>query len=68
MLGGAVAAVGTSTGLHFHANSLADSLRDPNTPDKPGVQSRLNTEQTISNVLIGVSLAFAVGAIAFWNF
>jgi tetratricopeptide (TPR) repeat protein len=68
MLGGAVVAVGTSTGLHLHANSLADSLRDPATPDRPGVQSRLNTEQTISNVLIGVSLAFAVGAIAFWNF
>ena len=27
-----------------------------------------NPEQTISNVLIGVSLAFAVGAVAFWNF
>ena len=68
MLGGAAAAAGTSVGLHFHANSLADSLNDANTPDKPGVQNRVNTEQTISNVLIGVTLAFAVGAVAFWNF
>ena len=68
MLGGAVAATGTSVGLHFHANSLVPNLSDPAYPDKPGLQSQINTEQSVSNILIGVTLAFAVGAVAFWNF
>jgi hypothetical protein len=68
MMGGAGVSVATSAGLFFHARSLANSLSDPNTPDKPGVKSQINTEQTISNVLLGVTLAFAVGAVAFWNF
>jgi tetratricopeptide (TPR) repeat protein len=68
MMGGAVAAAGTSVGLHFHANSLVPSLSDPTYPDKPGLQNQINTEQSVSNILIGVTLAFAVGAVAFWNF
>ena len=68
MLGGAVAATGTSVGLHFHANSLVPNLSDANYPDKPGLQNQINTEQSVSNILIGVTLAFAVGTVAFWNF
>lgn len=68
MLGSAVAAGGTSLGLHFHANGLVPNLSDPNYPDKAGLQSQINTEQSVSNILIGVTIAFAVGAVAFWNF
>ena len=68
MMGGAVAAAGTSVGLHFHANSLVPNLSVPSYPDKPGLQSQINTEQSVSNILIGVTLAFAVGTVAFWNF
>ena len=68
MMGSAVAAAGTSVGLHFHANSLVSRLSDPNEADKVGVQNQINTEQSVSNILIGVTIAFAVGAVAFWNF
>ena len=68
MAGSAVAAAGTSLGLHFHANSLVPSLSDPNFPDKAGLQNQINTEQSVSNILIGVTIAFAVGTVAFWNF
>ena len=68
MLGSAVAATGTSVGLHFHANSLVPSLSDPAYPDKTGLKNQINTEQSVSNILIGVTLAFAVGAVGFWNF
>ncbi|MFN2549593.1 MAG: PEGA domain-containing protein [Myxococcales bacterium] len=69
MLGGAAAAAGTSVGLHFHANSLVPSLSDKNyTGDKTSLQNQINTEQSVSNILIGVTLAFAVGTVAFWNF
>ena len=68
MMGSAVAAAGTSVGLHFHAQGLVDNLKDPNYPDRPGLQSQINTEQSVSNILIGVTIAFAVGTVAFWNF
>ncbi|HUJ28277.1 MAG TPA: PEGA domain-containing protein [Myxococcales bacterium] len=69
MMGGAAAAAGTSLGLHFHANSLVNSINDPNyTGNKSDLQSQANTEQSASNILIGVTLAFAIGAVAFWNF
>jgi hypothetical protein len=68
MLGSAVAAAGTSVGLHFHANSLVPSLSDPNYADKTGLKNQINTEQSVSNILIGVTLAFAVGTVAFWQF
>jgi tetratricopeptide (TPR) repeat protein len=69
MIGGAAAAVGTSVGLHFHANGLVSNLSDPGyTGNKTDLQNQINTEQTVSNVLIGVTLACAVGAVAFWNF
>ena len=55
-------------GLHFHANSLAPSLQDPAFPDKAGLKNQIDTEQSVSNILIGVTLAFAVGTVAFWNF
>jgi hypothetical protein len=67
-MGGAVASAATAAGLFFHARSLANTLNDPNTPDKPGLKSQISTEQTVSNVLLGVTLAFGVGAVAFWNF
>lgn len=72
MMGGAVAAAGTSVGLHFNATSITNEANNPNSglsgPDRTSLLDRANTEQTVSNVLIGVTLAFAVGAIAFWNF
>jgi tetratricopeptide (TPR) repeat protein len=69
MIGSAAAAAGTSVGLHFHANSLVSNLSDKNyTGDKTSLQNQINTEQSVSNILIGVTLAFAVGAVAFWNF
>jgi tetratricopeptide (TPR) repeat protein len=72
MLGSAVATAGTSVGLHFNATSITNQANDPNSglsgPDRTSLLDRANTEQTVSNVLIGVTLAFAVGAIAFWNF
>jgi len=71
-IGSAAATVGTSVGLHFHATSLTNEANDPNSglsgADRASNLSRANTEQTISNVLVGVSIAFALGAVAFWNF
>jgi hypothetical protein len=67
MVGGAVVSAGGSLGLHFHANSLVSQLNDPNT-DHVSIQNQINTEQSVSNILIGVTIAFAVGAVAFWTF
>jgi tetratricopeptide (TPR) repeat protein len=66
--GGAVASLAAAGGFYFHAKSLNNSLNDPNTVDKQSVRNQVSTEQTVSNVLLGVTLAFAVGAVAFWNF
>ncbi|MGZ6141953.1 MAG: PEGA domain-containing protein [Myxococcales bacterium] len=72
MMGGVVASAGSAVGLHFNATSLTDQANNPNSglsgPDRSALLSRANTEQTVSNVLLGVTLAFAVGAVAFWNF
>ncbi|TMA26919.1 MAG: PEGA domain-containing protein, partial [Deltaproteobacteria bacterium] len=69
MLGSAVAAAGTSVGLHFHANSLAPDLSNSQyTGDKTALKNQIDAESSVSNILIGVTLAFAVGAVAFWNF
>lgn len=68
MLGTAVAAAGTSVGLHFHAQGLVDKVNNPAETDKAGIQNQINTEQSVSNILIGVSIAAAIGTVAFWNF
>lgn len=72
MMGGVVASAGSAIGLHLNASSITSQANDANSgltgPDRTALLSRANTEQTVSNVLLGVTLAFAVGAIAFWNF
>ena len=72
MIGGVAASAGSAIGLHFNATSITSQANDANSglsgPDRTSLLSRANTEQTVSNVLLGVTLAFAVGAVAFWNF
>ena len=69
-MGGAAASLAGAGGLYFHARSLASSLNNPGLTgaEKTSRASQAQTEQTISNVLLGVTLAFGVGAFAFWNF
>jgi hypothetical protein len=70
-LGGGVASAATATGLFLNARSLASQAETDTSltgADRQSLRSRASTEQTVSNVLLGVTLAFAVGAVAFWNF
>ncbi len=68
-VGGAAAAVGTSGALYYHATNLSNSLNTVhNGNDVASIKKQISTEQTVANVLLGVTLAFGVGAVAFWNF
>ena len=68
-IGGAAAAIGTSGALYYHATNLSNSLNTAhNGNDVASIKNQINTEQTVANVLLGVTLAFGVGAVAFWNF
>jgi tetratricopeptide (TPR) repeat protein len=70
-LGGGVASAATATGLFLNARSLASQAETDTSltgADRQSLRSRASTEQTVSNVLLGVTLAFAVGAVAFWSF
>src|SRR5207244_10588370 len=69
-MGGAGVAAATATGLFFHAQSLNNQANDASTPgsQKSSLQNQAKVEQTVSNVLLGLTLGFAVGAFAFWNF
>ena len=68
-IGGAAAAIGTSGALYYHATNLSNSLNTVHTgTDVASIKNQINTEQTVANVLLGVTLAFGVGAVAFWNF
>src|SRR5207248_192094 len=51
------------------AHSLAPDLSNSQyTGDKTALKNQIDAESSVSNILIGVTLAFAVGAVAFWNF
>lgn len=68
-IAGAAAAVGTSGALYYHATNLSNSLNTVhNGSDVASIKNQISTEQTVANVLLGVTLAFGVGAVAFWNF
>ena len=69
-LGGAAAAIGAGAGLTVHAHGLANSLvTSPHSQaDIDSINTQVKNEQLISNLLFGMSVAFLVGGIAFWNF
>jgi tetratricopeptide (TPR) repeat protein len=69
-MGGAGVSVASAAGLFFHAQSLNNQANDPATlgSQKQSLQNQARTEQTVSNILLGLTLGFAVGAFAFWNF
>jgi tetratricopeptide (TPR) repeat protein len=70
--GGAVAAVLAAGALNLHANSASDDLRQNSAaypPDQRSIiQARIDNDRVITRVLLGVSGAFALGAIGLWNF
>lgn len=70
-IGAAVAAVGSAGALELHASSADASLHDGQLrthPEVDRINNQVKTEQLVANILFGVAGAFAIGAIAFWNF
>jgi hypothetical protein len=56
---GTVVLLAASGAAHLHASSIASGLSDPNTPDKLGLQVKVNNWQTGSNMLLGAGLLMA---------